>query len=238
MISARMAKIISILPKGIVNSIARKTVEIYLKKYANLKVKGVNNLKEIKTPTIFIANHLSNSDGLVLGKILKDFDPTFVAGIKLSKNPTTNLAVGIYKTAPIKPNTADKEGLKNIMELIKKGENIIIFPEGTRSREGKMIEAKKGILLIAKLTKAPIVPIGIWGTEKLLPINESGNMSSERFNYADVNVNIGKQFLLPKKEDKEDKKTYEERAINELMCSISELIPEDYRGVYSKVKEK
>lgn len=236
MISAKMAKIISILPKNLVNVIARKVVEGYLKKYANLKIKGLNNLKDIQTPTIFIANHLSNSDGLVLGKILKDFDPTFVAGVKLSKNPTTNLAVGIYKTAPIKPNTADKEGLKNIMQLIKKGESIIIFPEGTRSREGKMIEAKKGILLIAKLTKAPIVPIGIWGTEKLLPINESGNMSDEKFNYAEVNVNIGEQFALPKKENKEDKKDYEERVIKDIMYSISELIPEEYRGVYSKLE--
>ncbi|MFX0548258.1 lysophospholipid acyltransferase family protein [Hathewaya histolytica] len=234
MISPTMAKLISILPEGIVHFLARKVVNKNINKYANIKINGLENLKDIKTPTIFICNHLSNSDGLILGKVLKDFDPTFVAGIKLSNDPTTNLAIGIHKTTTIKPNTADKEGLKNIMNLIKEGENIIIFPEGTRSRTGKMIEAKKGILLISKLTKAPIVPIGLYGTEKLLPINKEGDMSSEKFNYADVNVSIGKQFFMPKKESDEDKKVYEERAINEIMYSIADLIPEEYRGVYSK----
>ncbi|CAM2753277.1 lysophospholipid acyltransferase family protein [Hathewaya histolytica] len=234
MISPTMAKLISILPEGIVHFLARKVVDKNINKYANIKINGLENLKGIKTPTIFICNHLSNSDGLILGKVLKDFDPTFVAGIKLSNDPTTNLAIGIHKTTTIKPNTADKEGLKNIMNLIKEGENIIIFPEGTRSRTGKMIQAKKGILLISKLTKAPIVPIGLYGTEKLLPINKEGDMSSEKFNYADVNISIGKQFFMPKKESDEDKKVYEERAINEIMYSIAELIPEEYRGVYSK----
>lgn len=234
MISPTMAKLISILPEGIVHFLARKVVNKNINKYANIKINGLENLKDIKTPTIFICNHLSNSDGLILGKVLKDFDPTFVAGIKLSNDPTTNLAIGIHKTTTIKPNTADKEGLKNIMNLIKEGENIIIFPEGTRSRTGKMIQAKKGILLISKLTKAPIVPIGLYGTEKLLPINKEGDMSSEKFNYADVNISIGKQFFMPKKESDEDKKVYEERAINEIMYSIAELIPEEYRGVYSK----
>lgn len=50
----------------------------------------------------------------------------------------------------------------------------MIFPEGTRSRVGSLIEAKKGILLIARMTGVPIVPIGLYGTEKLLPdLNEN-----------------------------------------------------------------
>lgn len=232
MISTKTAKLISCLPQGLVNYIAKKILNGYLNKYAGLKIKGLNNLKDIKTPTIFICNHLSNSDALILNKVLQDFDPTYVAGVKLSHNPITNLAVGICKTTTIKPNTPDKEGLKRIVELIKKGENIVIFPEGTRSRTGEMIEAKKGILLMAKLTKAPIVPIGISGSEKLLPINKQGNMSNESFQYAEVTVEIGKQFELPKKEKEEGKKEYEDRAINFLMYSIAKLIPENYRGHY------
>lgn len=86
MISATTAKIINILPNKFVTYISKKMVNKYLKKYASISIQGSENLKGLKTPTIFICNHLSNSDGLVLDKALKEIDPTFVAGIKLSIN--------------------------------------------------------------------------------------------------------------------------------------------------------
>ncbi|WP_026477708.1 lysophospholipid acyltransferase family protein [Alkaliphilus transvaalensis] len=232
MISTTTAKMISMLPDKLVAYISKKVTDHYLKKYANINLQGRENLMGIKLPTIFISNHLSNSDGLVLAKVLKEIDPTFVAGIKLSNNAVTSIGVNGIKTINIKPNTADKEGLKKIIELIKHGESLLIFPEGTRSRVGSLIEAKKGIFLIAKMTGAPIVPIGLYGTENLLPINEEGDMSSETFNYADIYINIGKQFEFPKRGKEEDKKEYEEFSTKYIMKKIAELLPVNYRGVY------
>ncbi|KYH30558.1 1-acyl-sn-glycerol-3-phosphate acyltransferase [Clostridium tepidiprofundi DSM 19306] len=232
MISPRMAKFIGCLPKCLVNFLSKKIVFSYVKKYANIEVRGLENIQNIKVPTIFICNHLSNSDGLILSQVLKKYDPTFVAGIKLSKNSTTSLGINVVKTTSIKPNSADKDGIKKIIKLLREGENVLIFPEGTRSRTASMIEGKKGIILIAKLTKAPIVPIGIWGSEKLLPINKEGDMSAEEFHYADVSVNIGSQFEMLSREKGEDKKEYEERAMKHIMTKIAELIPKEYRGVY------
>lgn len=232
MISATTAKIINILPNKFVTYISKKMVNKYLKKYASINIQGSENLKGIKTPTIFICNHLSNSDGLVLDKALKEIDPTFVAGIKLSNNAITSIGVNVVKTTNIKPNTADKDGLKKIVSLVKQGESLLIFPEGTRSRVSSLIEAKRGVLLIARMTGAPIVPIGLYGTEKLLPINKEGDMSAETFNYADVHINIGKQFEFPKRAKEQDKKEYEDFAIRYIMKKIAELLPENYRGVY------
>jgi len=232
MITTTTAKIINMIPDRFVTYISKKVVDKYLKKYANINIKGSENLKGIKTPTIFICNHLSNSDGLVLDKVLKEIDPTFVAGVKLSNNAVTNIGVNVIKTTNIKPNSADKEGLKKVINLAKQGESLLIFPEGTRSRAGSLLEAKKGIILIAKMTKAPIVPIGIYGTEKLLPINKDGNMSAENFNYADVHINIGKQFEIPKRTKEQDKKEYDEFTTKNIMSKIAELLPENYRGVY------
>ena len=232
MISITTAKLINILPDKLVKYISRKVVEKYLKKYANIIIEGSENLKGIKIPTIFICNHLSNSDGLVLDKALKEINPTFIAGVKLSDNAFTSIGVNVIKTINIKPNTADKEGIKKIINLVKQGESLLIFPEGTRSRVGSLIEAKKGIFLLAKMTGAPIVPIGLYGTEELLPINKEGDMSAETFNYADVHINIGKQFEIPKIAIERDKKEYEDFATKYLMRKIAELLPENYRGVY------
>ncbi|MDD5936631.1 MAG: lysophospholipid acyltransferase family protein [Clostridiales bacterium] len=232
MISTGTAKLINLLPHKLAVGISKKVVNCYLNKYAHIHVTGLQQLQTIQTPTIFVCNHLSNADGLVLNQVLKSVDPTFVAGVKLSNNDVTNVAVHVVKTTNIKPNSADKEGLKRIINLVKQGESLLIFPEGTRSRLGSMIEAKKGIILIAQMTGAPIVPIGLYGTEKLLPINEGGDMSSENFHEAEVYVTIGKQFELLKREKEQEKKEYEEIATTHIMKQIAELLPDEYKGVY------
>lgn len=203
----------------------------YVNKFADIELHGQENLQVIKKPVIFISNHLSNSDGLILNRVLKDEDVTYVAGVKMAQNPVTNLAIQMAKTTLLKPNSADKDGIQKIVKILKNGGNIAIFPEGTRSRSAKMIKAKKGIYLIIKLSGAQVVPIGLSGTEKLLPISD-GDMGTEVFHNAKVNVNIGKAIILPKKEEEEDRHQYEERVVNHLMGSIAELIPSEYRGVY------
>jgi 1-acyl-sn-glycerol-3-phosphate acyltransferase len=95
-----------------------------------------------------------------------------------------------------------------------------------------MIKAKKGILLIARMTGAPIVPIGLYGAEKLLPINKERDMSTETFNYADVHINIGKQFELPRKITGQNKKDYGDFVLDYRMKKTAELLPQNYRGVY------
>lgn len=231
MISPRIARLTEFLPKSLVRLISNTVLNRYLNKYANIEVEGMEKLENICKPVIFICNHLSNSDGLVLSRILKDHDVTFVAGVKLSDNPITNLGINIVKTIAINPSSADKEAMTKIINTIKTGNNVLIFPEGTRSRTSSMISAKKGILLIAKLTKATIIPLGIYGTEVLLPISDS-NMSSEKFNYAKVNLKVGNPIEIPLRIKDEEKAAYDLRVLNIIMFSIANLIPENYRGVY------
>lgn len=232
MISPGMAKAIEYLPKGFVQCLSRKIVSRYLKKYANLEVNGIENLQNVKRPILFICNHLSNSDALIINKALKSEDITFVAGVKLSNDPLTNLGMVITKTIPIKPNTADKDAISKIIKTLKQGKNMLIFPEGTRSRTGSMIKAKNGVYLIQRLSKATLIPLGLNGTEKLMPIGE--NMGLEEFHNAKVTLNIGEEIKLPKKMEDEDKRQHEERVVKLMMSKVAELLPEQYRGVYGK----
>ncbi|MGL4730682.1 MAG: lysophospholipid acyltransferase family protein [Clostridium sp.] len=229
--------ILNMLPKSLRVKIVGKKVAGYVDKYANLKVEGKENLEGIEGPIIFISNHLSNSDGIFIKKELGKYNPIFVAGEKLSQNKFTKLVLELIECVLIKPNSADKEAISTVVNTLKSGRNIMIFPEGTRSRSGKMIEGKRGIMLIARLSKATIVPIGLAGTEKFLPINKEGSMEAEKINHADVSLKIGKPFKVPTKIKEETKEEYNERAMWEIMTSISKLIPEEYRGQYS-LKDK
>lgn len=233
MLSPALVKVMDMLPESVVVKITKILVNKYFRKYANIKIEGFEKIGDVKGPIIFICNHLSNADGLILDKILREkYDPTFVAGVKLSNDPITKFGTMMVKNIGIKPNSADKEAITRIVKLVKGGENLMIFPEGTRSRTGAMIEGKKGILLIARLTKATIVPIGMTGTEILLPINMDGDMGGEKFNYADVDIKFGNPISLPTKDKDEDKHLYDERCMDYIMKSIANVLPEKYKGVY------
>lgn len=233
MLSPLAVKIISNLPEGLVLPVTKKITERYLKKYANVVVEDFDKVDKVEGTKIFICNHLSNSDGLILNKILKEkYDPYFIAGVKLDDDSITRLGAMLVKRIEIKPNSPDKDSITKIVKAIKDGNNILIFPEGTRSRTGGMIEGKKGILLFARLTKAKIIPIGMSGTDILLPVNTSGDMGAETWNKADVVVKFGDPVEFPKKEEGENKHDYDDRCMYTLMKSIANLLPEKYRGVY------
>lgn len=225
------AKATGILPKNTRILLTKKLIDKFLKKYAEIEIVNRDILNERKgVPTIYIGNHLSNIDGVILNKILKDTDVAFMAGIKLSKNIVTNLVLETVNTIQITPNSADKQAIKKAIKHLKNNGSIFIFPEGTRSRSSSMIKAKKGFVLLAKMSKAQLVPIALEGTEKLLPIN-GANMGKEKFNHSKVKVTLGEAFDLPEKTE-DNKGIWTEYSTEYSMKKIAELLDSKYRGVY------
>lgn len=221
---------INILPDSILKPLSRFAVRRLIGRYADLTIVNKEVLDKINGPVVFVSNHLSNSDGPLLSVILKEKKPYFVAGIKLTNYSIGRIGFAAIDTIPIKPNSADIEAIKRCIEVIKEGSSVFIFPEGTRSRTEELMEGKKGIVLIAKKCGVPIVPIGIHGSEKLMPINDS-NLGHEAFNHAKVTVTFGDPFELPERCDS-NKDEYNQNCIDIIMKNIAALLPEKYRGVY------
>lgn len=69
------------------------------------------------------------------------------------------------------------ECLKRCMDLVKKGASVFFFPEGTRSKDGKLGAFKKGAFSIAAKTKVPVIPITIIGTGKIMPAGREGTLN-------------------------------------------------------------
>lgn len=132
-----------------------------------VNVIGLENVDQSKA-SIYSANHMSNFDIPVLFKAIP-LDLHFIAKKELKKIPLFGWCITAMKMIFIdrKNKKAALESMKKGGELIKKGNNVITFPEGRRSRSGKIEMFRKGTFIIAKQAQIDVVPIAIIGSEVL-----------------------------------------------------------------------
>jgi 1-acyl-sn-glycerol-3-phosphate acyltransferase len=119
---------------------------------------------------IFISNHQSYFDIPVLMQAVPN-NLRFIYRKSLSRIPIFGWAMYLSGYIPINRDNARKalKSLRNAAEKIKKGISLVIFPEGTRSTEGKLGEFKRGMFVIAEEAKVKLVPVTINGSRKILP---------------------------------------------------------------------
>ena len=115
---------------------------------------------------ILAANHVSNWDPPFLGTFIER-EICYMGKEELFKNPVMAWACRSLHVFPVKRGAADKTAIKTAVKILKEGKCLGIFPEGTRSKTGKLGKAEAGVSLIAAMTKAPIIPAAIVNTEKI-----------------------------------------------------------------------
>ncbi len=134
-----------------------------------VSVSGTTHLNPEK-PYIFAANHQSQFDILVLQGFL-GIDFRWLAKKELFAVPIWGPAMRGAGYIPI-DRSHGRQAIKSLDEAAQKitaGTSVIIFPEGTRSRDGKLHEFKAGAMLLAIKSGVDIVPIAILGTYEILP---------------------------------------------------------------------
>ena len=129
------------------------------------KVIGVENIPK-DGAFILASNHVSNWDPPFLGTFI-DRIVNYMGKEELFKNPIMAAICRGLNVFPVKRGTADKNAIKTAVKILKSGKCFGIFPEGTRSKTGKLGKAESGVSLIAAMTKAPIIPAAIINTEKI-----------------------------------------------------------------------
>ncbi|RKH06717.1 1-acyl-sn-glycerol-3-phosphate acyltransferase [Corallococcus praedator] len=227
--------LMSLLPRTPRRFVVRGLMHAVWGTLSHAKVYG---LKDVPPGAcLFIANHLSNADGFTLYRALRPRHVVFLAGVKLHGTVMTRLAAETMDTIDITPNSPDIEALRRCVELLKGGQSVLIFPEGGRSRSAGLLQAKKGVGLIAKRAGVPIVPVALTGTQKLMPINDS-DMGGERLFHADVTVTFGPAFRM---EDLEPEvagaKDARQALVDAMMRRVAALLPPEYQGVYTAPPE-
>jgi 1-acyl-sn-glycerol-3-phosphate acyltransferase len=119
---------------------------------------------------IFLCNHVSNLDPPVVLPVLPGRCSVLLKQ-ELMKIPILGRAMKMGQFVPVERGNrveSAKASVTAAAEALASGLNILIFPEGTRSRDGRLSAFKKGPFYLAEQTLAPIVPVAISGTERMM----------------------------------------------------------------------
>lgn len=138
---------------------------LFFGKICGTAVMGAENIPK-SGGFILAANHITNWDPPFLGTFI-DRVVNFMGKEELFKNPVMAAICRGLHVFPVKRGAADKNAIKTAVKVLKSGDCLGIFPEGTRSKTGKLGKAEMGVSVIAAMTKAPIIPAAIVGTDKI-----------------------------------------------------------------------
>ncbi len=144
-------------------------------------------------PALLIANHQSFFDPSIVGSATRRH-LCFLARKTLFRGWFGKL-IHRLNAVPVDQEGVAKEGLQRILEQLRAGQAVLVFPEGERTPTGEIQPLKPGILLLIKRIDAPIVPIGIAGAFDALPRTRHWPKLSPFFlppNRATIAVSIGK----------------------------------------------
>lgn len=206
--------------------IVRGALKLIFVILAPIKISGRENIPFGK-PYILAVNHVSL------------FDPPFIiscwpemveslGAAEVWHKPGQGILAWLYGGIPVHRGEVDRNALDTVLNALQSGRPVLIAPEGGRSHDPNMRQAKSGISFIAEESGMPVLPVGIVGT------TDDFWHNAIRGKRPLLELRIGKLVQLPPVEGKgSQRKESRQRNADLVMSYIAGLLPENYRGVYA-----
>lgn len=189
------------------------------------KVSGLENVPRTG-PVIICPNHSATLDPPMVPAFVPRGDTWSMAKSEyFDKGGFVKWIFRRYHAFPVVRHSADRTALRTAFDILKSGQALIIYPEGTRVESGVLAEPEPGAGFIAQRAACPVVPVGLTGTRECLP---KGAHWPRR---TTVSITFGKPFrVLSKRLD--GAKVTRQAAAEAIMVEIAELLPEHQRGAF------
>jgi 1-acyl-sn-glycerol-3-phosphate acyltransferase len=123
----------------------------------------------LKGPLLVIANHQSYLDSLVVGCAIYPRVATHLARSGLFKSGGFAALIRLFNAIPIREEEGDLGAMRSVIERLKLGDAVIIYPEGSRTHDGELQPFKRGVTLIAKKSGCTVLPVGVTGAYQAWP---------------------------------------------------------------------
>jgi 1-acyl-sn-glycerol-3-phosphate acyltransferase len=185
---------------------------------------------------IFAGNHLSVADELFIGAVVPRHlafwaKSDYFDGTGLSGWFTRNLLNGLGAIRVQRAGGRDAlAAFDSAIPVLKAGDMVVVYPEGTRSPDGRLYRGRTGVARLAVAAGVPIIPVGMLGTEKIQPIGQPYPMP---FRGRPI-VKIGKPIEVT---GRADDRTSLRALTDEVMAEIQKLTGQDYVPRYAPAKK-
>ena len=145
-----------------------KPLAVFLMRaWFGLSVRGAEHVPS-SGPALIVANHQSILDPPLIGGATRR-QIYFLAKAELFRIPVFGWLIRALHARPVRREASDPRALKTAARLLKEGKALLVFPEGTRSLDGRLGEGKPGVGMLAVTSGAPVVPAYVSGTLEALP---------------------------------------------------------------------
>jgi 1-acyl-sn-glycerol-3-phosphate acyltransferase len=188
-------------------------------------VEGLENFPQ-KGPALVVVNHLGDADGpLLISSLPVSLDA--LGKIELYDFPVLGKLLDWYGMIWLHRGQPDRRAMKAALDGFATGRFILIAPEGRMSLIGGLEEGEYGAAFLALKAGVPVVPVALTGTANT---HVYGHL--KRLQRAPVSLRVGQPFRLRRQANRRE--TVRE-GTRQIMGALSDLLPEDYRGVYRTV---
>ena len=212
--------------------VTRFIIRILLHVLTQVECHGKENIPDNLNGGNFIiaANHLGLVDAFLPFYILDHNNLVLLVGEKWEKMAIMRWLWHQLNFIFVDRFNPDIKAIRAVISRMKKGEALVITPEGTRSKVGHLIDGKPGVSYLAAKMGYPLVPVGIHGT-----YDEIFFPQLKRLHRPHITIQIGQKFNLPPLPAEGQERDEALKAdTDEIMCRIAALLPEESRGVYAE----
>ena len=175
-------------------------------------------------PLILMFNHIHILDPVVLVAIVPRY-AVAIGKAEILGWPIIGPLVHRYPTIPVRRGELDMAAVRQSLAVLKAGHALIIAPEGTRSRTGRLQRAKRGMVFLAQQCDPLILPVAVTGTTDF-------PAGLKRLRRVAVRYRFGRPFRFRWPEGKLRREVMQQMA-DEAMYELARLLPPEMRGVYS-----